>query len=139
MEDDDLDITEDLEKTIACKILTTKGVIAEHFQRLIPKIWGAEGKVQLKKSGKNIYICKFKNRKTKNRVIEGPWIYDKAVLAFEELKGDKEIGSMEIRYVSSWFHFHKLPVVCMNRKYARALTNSAGTFVKVEEEEEGRI
>lgn len=46
VEDDDIDNTgKDIENTIACKILTIKGIIAEHFQRLMPKIWGVEGKV----------------------------------------------------------------------------------------------
>lgn len=141
VEDDDIDDTrKDMEKTMTCKILTPKEVIAEHFQRLMPKIWGIEGKVQIKKSGKNVFICKFKSRKAKKRLVDNDlWIYDKAVLIFDELKGDKEISSLEFRYVSFWFHFHKLPVVCMNRKYAAALANSVGTFVKSEEEEEGRF
>lgn len=65
VEDNDIDNTDkDIKKVAVCKILTSKGVNAEHFQRLIPKIWGAEGKVQMKKTGRNTYVCKFKNRKT---------------------------------------------------------------------------
>lgn len=42
-----------------------------------------------------MYVCKFKNKKTKRRVIEGgPWIYDKAVLVFDELKGEKVISAL---------------------------------------------
>lgn len=138
IEDNDIEIAEkDIENTVACKILSSKSIIVEHFQRSIPKIWGTEGKVQLKKVGKNLYICKFKSRKTKNRVVNGgPWIYDKAIILFDEPKGDRGIKSLEFRYTTFWVHFHNLPVVCLNRKYATVLANSIGSFVKMEEEEE---
>lgn len=102
VEDNDIDNTyKDIKNTAACKILTSKGVNAKHFQRLILKIWGAEGKVQMKKTGKNTYICKFKNRKTKKRVIDGgPWVYDKAIILFGDPKRNRGINSLEFRYAS---------------------------------------
>lgn len=138
VEDNDIDITDkDIVNTIACKILTSKSISAENFQRLILKIWGVEGKVQMKKAGKNLYICKFKNKKTKRKVVEwGPWIYDKVILLFVHPKGSRGIQSLEFRYVDLWVHFHNLPVVCLNRKYGMALANSIGAFVKMDEEEE---
>lgn len=142
VEDNDIDNTEkDIEHVAVCKILSNKSIIAEHFLRSIPKIWGVEGKVQMKKSAKNTYICKFKNKKTRKRVIEGrPWIYDKAIILFDKPKGDRGIHELEFRYVEFWVHFHNLPVVCLNRKYAKALTKSIGTFVKmVEDGEEDRV
>lgn len=119
VEDNDMDLTDkDIENTVACKILSNKGINVEH----LPKIWGVEENVQLKKTGKNMYICKFKNRKTKRRV------------------GDRGIKALDFRYVNFWVDFHNLPVVCLNRKYAIALANSIGAFVKMnEEEEEGRV
>lgn len=61
----------------------------------------------------------------------GPWIYDKAIILFDEPKGDKGIKALEFRYVTFWVHFHNLPVVCLNMKYVVALGNSIGSFVKM--------
>lgn len=66
----------------------------------------------------------------------GPRIYDKAIILFDDPKGDTGLKTLEFRYTSFWVHFHNLLVVCLNRKYAIALANSIGTFVKLEEEEE---
>lgn len=140
VEEDDLeDVKKDFQITVGCKLLTSKTIIVEFFRMTMPKIWGLVGNVQIEKAGINVFICKFKNRKDKLRIVEGgPWIYDKALLVFDELKGSCCPTSLEFRYAKFWFHFHKLPYVFFNRKYVEALANSVGEFEKVDTDENGR-
>lgn len=64
VEDDDLDkTTKDLENALACRILSPKTINTELFSTNMPKIWGMVGSVQIKKEGKNTYICKFVKKK----------------------------------------------------------------------------
>lgn len=68
----------------------------------------------------------------------GPWIYDKALVVFDELNEKDNTATLDFRYAKFLFHFHKVPFVCSNRKYAKALANSVGKFKEVETDEEGR-
>lgn len=59
------------------------------------------------------------------------------MVVFDEMNGENNTTALEFRYAKFWFHFHNIPNVCSNRKYAVALANSVGKFEEVETDEEG--
>lgn len=134
VEDDDIEeANRDFENVIACKILTSSYINPEVFSGIMPKIWGLEGAVRVEKAGTNVYLCKFKRTKDKARICRGgPWIYDDAIIVFDEPKANCCVEALDFQYVSFWVHFHKLPRVCFCRKYAVALGNSIGEFEAAE-------
>lgn len=80
---------------------------------MTPKIWGMVGEVKIEKAGRNIFLCKFRTKRLKNRVTkDGPWSFDDALLVFEELKENTSIEDLEFKYVIFWVHFHNVPRVC---------------------------
>lgn len=139
-EDDIEEINREFSKATACKILANKHVNQEMFMEKMPKIWSLEGKMSIEKSGRNLYICRFRNQRDKNRVTKGgPWSFDSNLLLFEEPEGRISITELEFRYAYFWVHFHKLPRVCFCRKYAEALGNAIGTFEAVDMDAAGNI
>lgn len=141
IEDDDIDeIDKEFQNSTACKILSMRTINEENFMNLMPKIWSLEGNDKIEKAGKNLYLCKFRNQRHKNRVIKGgPWSFDDVILLFEEPKGNCSVSFIEFRYVDFWVHFHPLPRVCFYRKYAMALGDLIGKFVDAETDEKGKM
>ena len=44
------------------------------FQKMVNILWGAEGAVDLRPTGPNLFIIRFSNLITRDRVLEGgPW------------------------------------------------------------------
>lgn len=141
IKDDDIDETDrDFQSSVACKSLSIQTIKADGFSNLMPKIWGLEGNIKITKAGKNLFICKFRNQRFKNRVIwGGPWSFDDAIILFEEPKGNSSIEELDFRYVDFLVHFHNLPRVCFCRKYAEALGNSIEKFMEAESDEKGKM
>lgn len=83
-------------------------------------------------------ISRTKEKKKKRIKEGGPWIYDKSMMVFEDLKGVSKIEELEFRYASIWVHFHNLPMVCFTRKLARILGDIIGEFERTDIEEESR-
>lgn len=80
-----------------------------------------------------MFECFFSSLKGKRNVIEGgPWNYDKALLLFEEIKGNERYSKIEFTYASFWIHFLDLPKICLSRKWVKALGNEVGTFKRVD-------
>lgn len=91
------------------------------------------GKGSLKKVGKNMFECAFNSVKEKRRVLEGgPWLYDQALLVFEEIKGNERYSRLEFKFASFWIHFTDLPRVCLSRKWAERLGNAEGEFERLD-------
>lgn len=83
---------------------------------MIPKIWHI---------GAKMFECDFNLVKDKRKIMEGgPWLYHRALLVFEEIKGNERYSRLEFRYASFWIHFTDLPRVCLNRKWAKKLGNA---------------
>lgn len=141
IEDDDIEEkNKDLNDALACKILTTKLIHWEIFANIMPRIWGVEGKINIEKEGRNTFLCKFKYIRDKTRIYRGsPWIFDDALVLFEDPKGETNINKLEFRYAPFWIHFHGLPPVCFCRKYAEALGNAIGEFEEVLTDGNGKI
>lgn len=125
-----------LENALLCKILTSKKINPEVFQRMMPKIWGQEHTI-IKSAGPNMFLCKFRNAHIKGWIEEvGPWFYDRAMLLMEEPKGDSCGDELDFRYVSFWVHFHKLPFACFNRNSATEIGSLLGKVEQLDIDEE---
>lgn len=88
IEDDDIEEkNRDFKDALACKLLTTKLIHWEIFADIMPRIWGVEGKINTEKAGRNTFLCKFRYKRDKTRIIRGgPWIFDDALVLFEDPK-----------------------------------------------------
>lgn len=77
IEDDDIDETDkDFLNSLACKILSCRTINPKGFASLMPKIWGLSENVRIEKAGRNLFLCKFRHQRFKNRVLrEGPWSF----------------------------------------------------------------
>lgn len=139
IEEDDIEETnKDFSNSVTCKILFERVINKEVFMDMIPRIWRVEGKVMIKKAGRNIYLCKFRNIRNMNRISKGgPWSFDDALLLFDEPKGNCNI--IAFRYVSFWIHFHNLPRVCFCRKYAEVLGNAISIIERADTDEYGKM
>lgn len=102
IEDDDIDDTnKDFKSSIACKIHMGRVINSKVFTVIMPRIWGIEVAVKVEKFGTNVYRCKFKRIKNKDRVTRrGPWSYNDAILVFHEPKGSTSVEALEFNYVS---------------------------------------
>lgn len=140
VEDEELATTNrNLENSLVCKVFTEKTVSLDGIKTTIPKIWNLVGQIRIEKVGKNRFVCHFNSQKEKKRVIEGsPWVYDKSLMLFEDVKGVSKIEELEFRYASMWVHFHNLPMVCFSREWARVLGNIVGEYEKADLEDDGR-
>lgn len=137
MDDDELRRKiQDLENVAVCKILTERYINPEIFKSMIPKIWHLEGRVRIKKVGENMYECDFLSVKEKRKILEGgPWLYDRNILAFEEIKGNERYSRLEFRFAAFWIHFMDLPRICLCRTWAEKLGNAVGEFERVDLDE----
>lgn len=87
-----------------------------------------------------MFLCKFKHKRDKNKVIKGgSWIFDDVMILFEEPKGNCSINALEFKYALFWVHFHNIPRVCFCRKYAEALENTIGVFKGMEAYDNDKI
>lgn len=70
-ESDLLELNSETQFMAACKILTSRIIIAEYFKANMPKIWGLKDNIRIEKAGRNTFICKFRNKRDKSRIVEG--------------------------------------------------------------------
>lgn len=101
LDDEEFEDTErKFTNSLVFKLITARNVNSEIFMKMMPKIWN-NILVKFKCVGNNIFLGKFICPKDKDRVIsESLWIYDKALLAFEEPNSNASFSEQEFRYAS---------------------------------------
>lgn len=71
------------QNSLVCKLLTEKNIKGEVFRTMMPRIW-ANVSVKSEIVERNIYLCKFKSQRDKNKIINNsPWFFYKPLLLME--------------------------------------------------------
>ncbi|KAK3212425.1 hypothetical protein Dsin_017131 [Dipteronia sinensis] len=118
---------------LAGKVLTTALVNKDAFISVFNSIWKVSKGFEIEWVEGNIFTFQFFNMEDRNRIINGgPWNFDKAIVALEELPIDGDISNLGFNKVEFWIQVHKIPPLCMSEEIGLFLCTMIGEVREVD-------
>lgn len=114
------------------KVLSTKKVNRDAFIGVIEQLWNPFGRVEIEAFADNIFVIYFNNLEVRESIwARGPWHFDQNLIVLEKPKGAGDISNLSFSMVEMWVQIHNLPLMCMNRRVAKAIAEQIGTSIEI--------
>ncbi|KAI9195375.1 hypothetical protein LWI28_014283 [Acer negundo] len=118
---------DDVKHCLMGKVLSGKKVNREAFIGVIEQLWSTIGRVEIEAIGDNIFMFYFRRSEDWDLIwLRGPWHF---VLERPERIGD--ISNLQFDKIDMWVHIHNLPLMCMNRCFAKLLAEQTGGVIEI--------
>ena len=97
------------------------------FQRLAKILWGAEGDVDVRSAGLNIFIIQLPNSSTRDKVLEGgPWHVQNMPLIVRKWEPDMESLEFNMETLPIWIHLGNVPLELFTKNGLSYIASAIG-------------
>lgn len=121
------------ERCLVGCIIAEKSINREVFRSLMSTLWRVKDGIQFKEIQENLWVIEFAEMKDKKMVLAGrPWLFDRHLVALEELDGSTIPTQMKFTKAAFWIQVHDIPPVCMSKAVGYNIGASLGPVVAVE-------
>lgn len=121
------------ERCLVGRIITEKAINREAFRSLMTNLWRVKDGIQFKEIQDNLWVIEFAEMKDKKRILDGrPWLFDRHLVALEELDGSTIPSQMAFPKAAFWIQVHDIPLVCMSKEVGYNIGASIGPVIAVE-------
>ncbi|TXG53871.1 hypothetical protein EZV62_019127 [Acer yangbiense] len=104
----------------------------EAFIRVIEQLWSQFGQVDIEAVAENTLFSYFNNLENHDAVwVRGPWHFHNNLIDLEKPKGARDISKLAFDKVEMWIQVHNLPLMCMNRRAAKLITEQINPVVEI--------
>ncbi|TXG72776.1 hypothetical protein EZV62_001355 [Acer yangbiense] len=122
----------DVSHSLMGKVLSSKRVNREAFIGVIEQLWSPFGRVEIEVIADNIFVFYFNNPEVRDMIwARSPWHFDNNLIVLEKPQGVGEISSLSFHTAEMWVQIHNLPLMCMNRRAAKEITEQIGPVVEI--------
>ncbi|XVF56970.1 hypothetical protein PTKIN_Ptkin06aG0164300 [Pterospermum kingtungense] len=98
------------------------------FVRMVNKLWGSEGEIDIRPTGSNMFILQFPNDRIRDRILEsGPWHIQNRPLFLRKWEPGLETLSFDLQKVLLWVHLVNVPLEAFNRQGLSYISSAIGT------------
>ncbi|XVE96221.1 hypothetical protein REPUB_Repub02eG0203000 [Reevesia pubescens] len=105
----------------------------EAMNAVLSKVWKVSSLLVTREVGEKRFLFHFNDTRDRDRVfVQQPWMFNRALLVFQELDGMKKSDELDLSRVSFWVQIHGLPLGLMNEKVGIMLEESLGDIEEVE-------
>lgn len=128
------DIDEEVNKYELClvgRLLTEKSINVRAMKSKIADVWRPSMGLTIKEIDQGLFLFQFYRKEDKQWVQNGgPWSFDNAMLALEEVRTGQNPVDVKPCFLSIWVQIHNLPVGYMQETVGKQLGNFFGEFLE---------
>ncbi|XVF41398.1 hypothetical protein PTKIN_Ptkin01aG0277000 [Pterospermum kingtungense] len=82
-----------------------------YFQRMVNNLWGADGAVDLRSAGTNLFVVQFFNAATRDRVLDnGPWYIQNMPIIVRKWEPKMRLLEFNMATIPVWFKLGNVPL-----------------------------
>ncbi|XVE88719.1 hypothetical protein DITRI_Ditri19aG0091600 [Diplodiscus trichospermus] len=98
------------------------------FQRLVSIMWGSDSTVEVKPTGRNLFIIQFLSAKKRDSVLEkGPWHIQNKPLIIRKREPGMSSLDLDLTRVPVWIHLRNVPLELFTKDGLSYIANLVGT------------
>lgn len=136
-DEEEIVINGQVEKCLIGKLLTSRVIALPAIKNVLSGAWKTRNKVSFETMGKNVFLFRFEDHLDKEWVFKnGPWLFDKYLIALEEPCVNNRISDMEFKEVAFWMRLINLPIGFRSRSVAEKIGNKIGKFLEMDTEKD---
>ncbi|KAL5823721.1 hypothetical protein ACOSQ4_021621 [Xanthoceras sorbifolium] len=99
---------------------------------VIENLWNPIGRVEVEAVGENLFVFHFRCVEERPLVwARGPWYFNGSLIILEKPSGPGDLSRMEFRFVDFWVQIYNIPIMCMNKRFAKLLAERIGMIVEI--------
>ena len=117
------------------RIWTNRHINQNAFIATMKNVWQPKHDVEIRNTGKNLYVFQFHHRRDKQRVVEGqPWHFDRHVIIMNDILGNCKPSDIPLFEFPIWARVYNLPFKGrLNNVNMKAIGDKLGTFIKMDQ------
>lgn len=120
-------------RSLVGRIISTKFVSCDAIIGMAGFYWKLQGAYEIEAFGQNIFLFRFALLTDRKRILEGGlWIFYSNLLVLKELDAFANPASTNFDFAELWVQIHKVPMICMSRRWGFELGKSVGQVVDVD-------
>ncbi|XP_050232975.1 uncharacterized protein LOC126681480 [Mercurialis annua] len=120
------------------KLLTKKPYNLSHMRNALTSAWRLAKGFEMRDIGDNLFVCEFRTKADKNRVLsDAPWHFDKQLIIFEPMSGNMQPNNMGLQCSPFWLRIYDLPLNCRGKAAISRIGGKVGRVVEWCDEGEG--